>query len=177
MLERESDTRHEFFNGAVFAMAGASRRHNQLNSNLVRILGNFLADKPYSVYASDMRVKIQKINKYSYPDIVVACLDEEFEDEYEDTLLNPILIIEVLSDSTEAYDRGDKFFHYQQIESFVEYILVSQKSPHVEKFTRQSDNTWLYSEFHALGDTVQLSSIQCRINLADIYEKVKFAES
>ena len=172
--ERISETRHEFLDGTIFAMTGASRKHNQITSNLVRILGNYLSEKPCSVYSSDMRVKSEKARKYSYPDVVVSCENEEFEDEKEDTLLNPLLIIEVLSESTEAYDRGDKFFYYRQIESFVEYILISQKNGRLERFIRQSDNAWLYSEFNFIDAEVELSSINCKICLKEIYEKVAF---
>ncbi len=175
--ERMSDVRHEFFDGTIFAMAGASKRHNQISSNLVRIIGNQILNKPCSVYSSDMRVKSDVAKKYSYPDVVVSCDKESFEDEEEDTLLNPLLIIEVLSDSTEAYDRGDKFFHYRQIESFVEYVLVSQKNCHVERFVRQADNTWLYSEFRTKGDNVELSSIDCTISLKELYDKAKIEAS
>jgi Uma2 family endonuclease len=170
--ERASQVRHEFLDGAVFCMAGANRKHNQICSNLVRILGNRLSGRPCSVYSSDMRVKSEKSGKYSYPDVVVACEVERFEDENEDTLLNPIVIVEVLSDSTEAYDRGDKFFHYRQIDSFVEYVLVSQKSRHVERFVRQADNSWSYSELGADRDALELSSIGCRLSLKDLYDKV-----
>ncbi|MCP4695496.1 MAG: Uma2 family endonuclease [Gammaproteobacteria bacterium] len=170
--ERLSEVRHEFFDGEIFAMAGAARKHNRISSNLVRHIGNQLSGKPCGVYSSDMKVKRESSRKYFYPDVVVSCEKEEFEDEEEDVLLNPILIIEILSDSTEAYDRGAKFFHYQQISSFVEYILVSQKSCHVEKFVRQPDNRWVYSEFHNMADKVTLNSIECVINLQDVYDKV-----
>ena len=172
--ERLSEVRHEFLNGTIFAMAGASRKHNQISSNLVRILGNQLLDKPCSVYSSDMRVKNAEAKKYFYPDIVVSCKEERFEDKEEDTLLNPRLILEILSDSTEAYDRGDKFFYYRQIKSFVEYVLVSQKNYHVERFIRQPDNAWLYSEFNNIDDEIKLSSIGCNICLKEIYNKVQF---
>ena len=174
--ERLSKVKHEFFKGRIVAMAGASRKHNQISSNLVRIIGNQLLDKPCSVYSSDMRVKNKEASKYSYPDVVVSCQDERFEDEEEDTLLNPLLILEILSDSTEAYDRGDKFFSYRQIKSFVEYILVSQKSCHVERFIRQPDNAWLYSEFNHVDDEFKLSSVDCNLCLREIYDKVKFEE-
>ncbi|MFT4924347.1 MAG: Uma2 family endonuclease [Phenylobacterium sp.] len=171
--ERISEVKHEFFDGAIFAMAGASKTHNLISSNLVRIIGNALLNKPCSVYASDMRVKSEGANKYCYPDVVATCQDEKFEDEKEDTLLNPLLIIEILSDSTEGYDRGDKFFHYRQIGSFVEYILISQKNSHVERYIRQPDNTWLYCEFKSIDDHIELSSIDATIELKDIYHKVK----
>lgn len=175
--ERLSETRHEFFDGDIFAMAGASKRHNQICSNLARILGNQLSGRPCNVYVSDMRVKSEALKKYSYPDLAVACEEESFEDEQEDTLLNPTLLIEVLSDSTEAYDREEKFFHYRQIASFSEYILVSQKNLRLERFLRQPDETWLYSEFHSPDDKIDFISIGCAVTLEEIYEKVKLEKS
>ncbi|MCP4106982.1 MAG: Uma2 family endonuclease, partial [Desulfobacteraceae bacterium] len=124
--ERESEIKNEYFGGEIFAMAGASREHNQISANIVRVLGNQMLEKPCSVFSSDMKVKIREIGKYTYPDAVVVCGNEEYDDEHSDTLLNPIVIIEILSDSTEAYDRGDKFSHYQLTDTFSEYILVSQ---------------------------------------------------
>ncbi len=169
--ERKAEIRSEYINGEIFAMAGASRNHNRILSNLVRVLGNQLIDKPCSVYSSEMKVKIGKANKYAYPDIVVACDIEEFEDGNEDILLNPIVIIEILSDSTEAYDRGLKFFHYQFIDSLREYILISQKLCRIEVFRRQN-NSWLYSEIHSIKDVIDISSIECRLAMQDVYLKV-----
>ncbi|HLC16315.1 MAG TPA: Uma2 family endonuclease [Thermodesulfovibrionia bacterium] len=117
--ERQAETRSEYFNGEVFAMAGASREHNQISSDIVISLGTQLAEKTCNIYSSDMRVKIERHNKYTYPDIVISCDKEFFEDENRDVLLNPVVIIEILSDSAEAYDRGLKFFHYKFINSFV----------------------------------------------------------
>lgn len=170
--ERLSETRNEYFKGEIFAMAGASRRHNQIASNLVRILGNQLSDRPCSVYSSDMKVKIEKLNKYTYPDVLIACRQQQFEDENEDVLLNPLVIVEVLSDSTEAYDRGDKFLHYQAIPSLAEYLLVSQKSCLIEKFTHQPDDTWVYSQCHELNSQVGLIAVDCSLKLQDVYAKV-----
>lgn len=161
--EREADIRHEYFAGEVFALDGASREHNQISTNIVRLIGNQLLDKPCSVFASDMKVKVKKKEKYSYPDIVVVCEKEEYEDERNDVLLNPIIIIEILSDSTEAYDRGDKFSHYQGIASFTEYILVSQYSCKMERFTRQPDNSWRYLIYQSKEDILLIETIRLRI--------------
>nr|VFJ74526.1 MAG: Endonuclease, Uma2 family (restriction endonuclease fold) [Candidatus Kentron sp. FW] len=174
-LERASRVRHEFLDGEIFAMTGATRRHNRIAVNLVHMLSTQLAARPCGIYVSDMRVKIEAIEKYTYPDVVVACEQEIFEDTEEDTLLNPILIIEILSDSTEAYDRGDKFFHYRAIMSFAEYILVSQKKPYMERFTHQSDGSWLYSCFDDIHQKFESSSTGCTINLKEVYEKVSFS--
>src|SRR5206468_11320243 len=140
-----------------FAMAGASRRHNLITANILRVLGNQLLERTCNVYPSDMRVKISKIGKYTYSDVVVACGEERFEDEHNDTLLNSVVIIEVLSESTEAYDRGKKFEQYQHIESLVEYILIAQDHHSVERYVRQAGRTWTYSAFHSLEDIGTLS--------------------
>jgi len=175
--ERAAETKSEYFNGEVFAMAGASREHNQISSNIVISLGSQLLEKPCSVYSSDMKVKIDRANKYTYPDIVTACEPQRFEDEHTDVLLNPGVIIEILSDSTEAYDRGLKFLHYQRLESLREYLLVAQKYIQVEKYARQGDNIWAYSEFHNLDDTISLSTLNCVLRLSDIYHKVNFQQA
>jgi Uma2 family endonuclease len=173
LQERNADTKSEYLNGEVFAMAGASREHNQISSNIVRLLGNQLLTSNCSVYANDMKVRIASINKYTYPDILVSCDPEEFIDEKQDVLLNPLVIIEILSDSTEAYDRGKQFFHYQLINSLIEYILISQNDYGVEIFQRQNDNTWLYSVFHHPEDVVVVNSIGCSLVLKEIYRRVK----
>ncbi|MCI5223298.1 MAG: Uma2 family endonuclease [Candidatus Electrothrix sp. AR4] len=174
--ERAGDIRHEYFAGEVFAMAGASREHNQISTNIVRLLGNQLLEKPCSVFASDMKVKVKKKKKYSYPDIVVVCEKEEYEDEHNDVLLNPIVLIEILSDSTEAYDRGDKFSHYQDIPSFTEYILVSQYTFKMERFTRQPDKSWVYTIYQGEEDILSVETIDCELPLTEVYRKVRFAE-
>lgn len=172
--ERASDTKHEYLNGDVFAMAGASRAHNQITSNLVVALGNKLAERPCSVYVSDMKVrtKTKETNKYSYPDVVVTCGDESFGDDKNDVLLNPLLIIEVLSESTEAYDRGLKFFHYQLIPSLSDYLLVTQDFCRVEHYQRREDQQWVYSEYHDPQDLVEIATLNCSLTMAEIYRRV-----
>lgn len=173
-MERKAETKSEYYKGEIFVMAGAGRGHNLISTNIVRSLANQLLERPCSVYSSDMRVKIEKINKYTYPDIVIACEEEKFADEEEDVLLNPVVIIEIFSDSTEAYDRGKKFAHYQYISSFLEYILVSQDSYRVERFLRQQDHRWIYERFHKLDDLLTIESMDCRLPLEEIYRKLEF---
>jgi Uma2 family endonuclease len=173
-MERKAEVKSEYYKGELFAMAGASRIHNLITTNIVRWLGNELLERPCSVYSSDMKVKTNEIDKYTYPDIVITCEEEKFEDKEEDILLNPMVIIEILSDSTEAYDRGKKFSHYQYINSFIEYILVSQDTYKVEKFIRQQDNKWLYEEFHNNDDSLTIESINCELPLHEIYRKLEF---
>ncbi|MBE8233046.1 MAG: Uma2 family endonuclease [Endozoicomonadaceae bacterium] len=172
--EREAEFKSEYLNGDVYAMAGASRNHNQITSNLVVSLGGQLATEPCGVYVSDMKVRTRTLetNKYSYPDVVVTCGEELFEDNQGDVLLNPQIIIEVLSNSTEAYDRGLKFFHYQLIPSLQEYLLVSQHYCRVEHYQRRADKQWVYSEFHQMKDNVPLSTVDCSLKVVDIYRRV-----
>lgn len=173
-IERKAEFRSEYFAGEMFAMAGASRQHNRITSNAVIKLGNQLEEKPCNIYSSDMRVLIESTGLFTYPDVVVTCGEERFAETAQDNLLNPILIIEVLSDTTEAYDRGKKFELYQQIESLAEYILVSQYEIKVEQFIKQSDKTWLYSQTTAIDSIINLASIDCQLILQDIYSKVVF---
>ena len=135
-----------------------------------------MLEKPCSIFSSDMKVKIREIRKYTYPDIVIVCGNEEYDDENNDILLNPTVIIEILSDSTEAYDRGDKFSHYQLISTFSEYILASQYLCKAEKFSRQKDETWIYSKYDRLEDIITIESVNCELPLSEIYRKVNFSE-
>ncbi len=171
-LERKAEQKSEYFAGELFAMAGASRRHNAIVASIIRVLGNQLLERPCNVYPSDMRVKIPALGKYTYPDVVVVYGEEIFEDEHNDTLLNPQVIIEVLSESTEAYDRGKKFEHYQRLDSLAEYLLVAQDSHRIECYVRHNDRTWTYTEFHQLEDLVPLTTIDCTLPLKDVYAKV-----
>jgi Uma2 family endonuclease len=172
VLERQAECKSEYVAGETFTMAGASRRHNLIVANMIRVLGNQLLEQNCNVYPSDMRVKIPQIEKYTYPDVVVACGDEAFEDDENDTLLNPVVIIEVLSESTEAYDRGKKFEHYQHIESLVEYVLIAQEPYRMEQYVRQDNRTWTYRVYDHAEDIVQLHAINCALALQDVYIKV-----
>lgn len=171
-VERASEGKSEYLAGEVFAMVGASKRHNLITANIIRVLGNQLLDRPCNVYPSDMRVKVSPLGKYTYPDVVVACEEEEFDDEEKDTLLNPVVVIEVLSESTEAYDRGRKFEHYQYIKSLTAYLLVSQEPYRVEQYVRQGGPEWKYYEYHAAEDVVKIDVIGCELNLRDVYAKI-----
>jgi len=176
-IERGAETKSEYFAGGMFARAGASRRHNRIVTNLVTSLDSQLKERPCNVYSSDLRVRINKTGLYTYPDVVVTCGEELFSDEHHDVLLNPKVIIEVLSDSTEAYDRGEKFEHYQQVESLAEYLLVSQHACRVERYLRQDQKSWLYSEAHEPEESIEIESIECLLALRDVYDKVDLAQS
>lgn len=172
-IERRAAWKSEYIAGEMFAMAGASRRHNLIVANVLRVLGNQLLDSPCNVYPSAMRLKIPKTGNYTYPDVVVARGEEQFEDEALDTLLNPVVIIEVLSESTEAYDRGKKFAQYQSMASLVDYVLIAQDSIGIEHYVRQHDTTtWSYTAFHDLADVVPLQAVGCQLACKDVYAKV-----
>jgi len=170
--ERLQETRHEFFDGEVFAMTGASRRHNLLCGNAFSALHAQLRGTPCEVYNNDMRLKVSETGMYTYPDIVVACAEPQFEDAEVDTLLNPVLIIEVLSDSTEQYDRGAKFRHYRTLPSLQDYLLVAQTECRVEHYAREGGGRWLLTEYEGLDDRIDLTSVGCRLHLREMYERV-----
>lgn len=175
-IEREAEYKSEYFDGEIFALAGASRAHCLLTSNIVGLLHGQLRGRSCNVYASDMRVKVESLGKYTYPDVVVAC-DERFEDEHGDTLLNPRVIIEVLSPSTSAYDRGRKFAHYRRIESLREYYLVHQECRHIESHFREDDGSWHHSGAVGVGSYIIIPTIGCELDLADVYEGLAIPES
>ena len=173
-LERAAEGKSEFYRGEMFAMAGASREHNLIVMNVGASLHPQLRDRDCQVYPSDMRVKVSPTGLYTYPDVSVACDHPEFEDTHGDTLLNPRVLVEVLSDSTEAYDRGPKFEQYRQLASLRDYLLIAQDRSHVEHFELQASGSWLLREYKLPTDVVQLASVECRITLSDIYLKVTF---
>lgn len=172
--ERESaDGKCEYLDGQVFAMTGASFRHNLIVGNLVRELGQRLRDGPCLVLPSDMRVRIEAADASKYPDVVALCEAPRFYDGREDVLLNPSLVIEVLSSSTEAYDRGGKFALYRRLPSLRDYVLVNQELSAVECFARQPDGRWLLSEYTGMDSVVFLESLECEIPVSEIYAKVE----
>ena len=171
-LERKADVRSEYLDGDMVAMSGGSREHNLIVTNIVRELSSQLKRKPCEVYPSNMRVKVSATGLYTYPDVVVVCDDPRFEDAHIDTLLNPAVIFEVLSDSTESYDRGAKFGHYRKILSLVEYLLVSQHHYSIEQYVRQTDGPWVRSETRGLQSKLHIPSVPCSLDLAEIYDKI-----
>lgn len=170
-LERNALYKSEFHNGEIFAMTGASRKHNLIAFNIAGELRAQLKNRPCEAYIADMRVKATKAHSYHYPDIAVVCGTPQFEDAHVDTLLNPTLLIEVLSPSTEAYDRGGKFAHYRKIASLCEYLLVTQDQPSIERYLRQGE-VWILSEAVDIGASVSLESIGCTLSLREVYDKV-----
>jgi Uma2 family endonuclease len=173
-IERRAECKSEFLDGEMFAMSGGTRSHNLIASNMNRAIGNQLEGGPCVVYTSDMRVKVQADGLYTYPDVSVACGKEEFANEQDDTLLNPTILVEILSDSREAYDRGKKFALYRQIPSLREYLLVSQHKPLVEQYIRQDNGEWLLRAVAGLESTISLSSVGITIAMAKVYSNVRF---
>ncbi|MBC7869360.1 MAG: Uma2 family endonuclease [Chitinophagaceae bacterium] len=176
-FERASESRHEYYRGEIFDMAGASPAHVLIATNASGILYVQLRKRPCAVYQTDLRVKVKGGGLYTYPDIVVVCGSPEYADEKRDMIVNPTLIIEVLSSSTESYDRGEKFRGYRNLDSLQEYLLIAQDTPRIERYLRQSSNEWLLTEITGLDATLELPSIQCTLALVDVYEKVTFEEN
>ena len=175
-FERKAENKNEYVNGEIFAMTGASRKHNLIVGNLVRELGQQLKGKPCEVYPGEMRVKAPASRSYVYPDVVVVCSEPQFEDDHFDTLLNPTLVVEVLSKSTESYNRLAKSSYYRTIESLSEYLLVSQEEYRVEQYLKQADGRWLLSDVRLLESLIELTSIGCSLALRDIYDRITFDE-
>ena len=170
-LERSAAYKSEFHDGQIYAMTGASREHNLVSGNIYRELSLQLKKRPCEAYINDMRVKAVEANSYHYPDIAVVCGTPQFEDAQVDTLLNPTVLIEVLSPSTEAYDRGGKFAHYRKISTLHEYLLVSQDQPSIERYMRQGD-VWILTEAVGPEASMSLESIDCVLSLREVYDKV-----
>jgi len=165
--ERLSETKHEFCNGEVFAMSGASYAHNVITANIIRELGNQLKQRPCRVLPSDMRVRVE--DGFVYPDVSVVCGKPEFYDK--DNLCNPSVIVEVLSPSTADYDANGKFARYRQLASLQEYLLVAQDRPHLLHYVRQAENRWLLSEYRGAVE-FELPNIGCRLDLTEVYANV-----
>ena len=175
-LERESEFRHEFYRGEMFAMAGATVIHNQIALNVAANLMSELRGKPCRVFALDLRVQVQRNGLYTYPDVAVACPPLEFLDESRDTLLNPQVIVEVLSKKTEKYDRGKKFDLYRELASLKQYVLIAQTEARVASFVRQADGmAWLMVPSDGLETSLDFPTIECRLSLAEVYRDVDFA--
>ncbi len=173
-FDRHHDIKHEFINGEVVAMTGASWKHNIICANTSAALHSQLTDSPCIVTASDMRLKIAASSTYRYPDVMVVCDDPQFIDDRSDTVLNPVILIEVLSPSTALVDRNEKLREYRQIDSLQAYILLSQDSSRAERYLRQDPQNWLYTDITGLGTHIELTSIGCTLALKDVYSKVTF---
>ncbi len=177
-LEMASEEKYEYFDGKIYAMSGASHAHERVIFNFILTLGNQLRGRRCSVFPSNLRVKTPNYPPYRYPDLTALCDEPQFEQIGGlDALTNPALIVEVLSPTTEAYDRGDKFTHYKSIESFVEYLLVAQHRPHVTHYARSEGGVWSYEEVNDLDSSLLVSTFDCRLELRDVYTDVEFPPS
>jgi Uma2 family endonuclease len=171
-LERKAEYKSEYLHGEIFAMTGASRKHNLIAVNILGELHRQLKGKPCEVYPSKMRVKVAATGLYTYPDVVVVCGEPQFEDDYLDTLINPTVLFEVLSKTTERYDRIAKSDYYRRIESLTEHLLVAQDEVHVAQFIKQADGQRSLIDFHSVDATIELDSISCSLALREVYDKV-----
>lgn len=175
-LERKSEERFEYWNGEIFSMSGVTPEHAQLEVNFISRLNSRLTGKGCRVFPANIRIKVPSAPPYRYADISALCGEAKFEEIGGiRSLTNPALIIEILSGSTEAYDRGDKFTHYKSIPSFREYLLVAQHRPHITHFVRQADGSWIYNEYNDLAAVVKLASLNCELAMSEVYENVSFA--
>lgn len=174
-LERQAEYKSEYCDGEIFAMTGASRKHNLLALSIGGKLYAQLLERPCEVYSGDMRVHVPASGLYTYPDVVVVCGEPRFEGDDVDTLLNPTLVVEVLSKSTARYDRTNKFTDYRSISSFAEYLLVAQDEYRVEQYAKQDGGQWLLTEYRSLEDVIRLDSIRCSLLLKEIYDKVSLS--
>ncbi len=172
-LERKADYKSEYRDGFIWAMAGASREHNLIAGNLHGEIRSQLKGRPCEVYTSDMRLRVSPTGLYTYPDVMAVCGEPQFLDDEVDTLLNPSMIAEILSPSTESYDRGNKFDQYRQLTSLREYVMIAQDKVLVERYTRQGEE-WLLTVFRNLDETLPLTSIGCEIALREIYALIEF---
>ena len=169
--ERAAETKSEYYAGQVFAMTGASLAHNWIVASLIRVLGRQLEGTRCGVLPSDMRLHIVATGLYTYPDVTIVCGAPELGDEHRDTLLNPTVLIEVLSPSTESYDRGHKAEHYRQIPSLQEYLIVRQDAPRIERYRRLGEREWTLTEAIGLEESVQLASVPCSLALGEVYDR------
>ncbi|MCP4340348.1 MAG: Uma2 family endonuclease [Desulfobulbaceae bacterium] len=172
-MERKAEYKSEYFDGEIFAMSGASRKHNLITGNVLAAIHRQIRNRNCEAYASDMRVKLSPTGLYTYPDVVIVCGEPLFDDDYLDTLLNPAVIVEVLSKSTEHYDRGKKFENYRTLGSLSDYLLIAQNRVGVEHYFRQSHNQWLFSEYKDMQETISIDSVKCELAIKEVYEKVE----
>ena len=176
VLENEAETKSEFFNGQIYAMAGASPTHVRISGNVYHAIRTQLRGKPCEPFNSDLRVRVNETGAFVYPDVTVACPPLTFAEDDANALTNPVVIVEVLSPSTEANDRGVKWNHYQHVRSLRDYVLVAQDRMRVEHYSRLDDGSWRYLVAEN-ESALSLSSIECQLNLDEVYERVEFAEA
>lgn len=173
-LERRADSKSEYFNGAIYAMAGSNPEHSAITANVIIALGIQLRGGQCQVFSSDLKVATEPTGLFAYPDLSIVCGEPRFLDERRDVLINPTVLVEVLSPSTEAYDRGRKFSQYQRIASLTDYILIAQDGPRLDHYTRQSAGQWLLESTERLEDSIVITSLNCTLHLSEVYDWVRF---
>ena len=176
-IERKAEFKSEYYPGEMFPTSGAPRAHNLIAWNAGSSLHRQLSGRPFEAYPGGMRVRVTAAGLYAYPDLVIVCAKPQFADGAFDTLLNPTVIIEVVSESTEAYDRGQKFAHYRSLESLSEYLLISSERISADLFARKPDGNWRLDCRSRLEDSIELKPVGCHLLLADLYERVDFSLS
>lgn len=178
-FEREAEERHEWLDGLIYSMAGESPDHSIINANLIITIGNQLKGRPCTVFSPNMKVYSRLLSDkslkglFSYPDVMVVCGKPVFHDEHSDVIINPQVIIEVLSKSTEGYDRGEKFTRYQQNRSLTDYLLVAQSRPSIDHYIRKAKGRWEYSSEIEMTESILVDSIECRLLLSDVYDRIE----
>ncbi len=173
-LEEKAETKSEYLSGQIFAMSGGSPRHSRIAANIIRRVGNALDAEPCEIFTSDLRVTVMPTGLKTYPDLTVVCGEPYFHPLDTNSLINPMVLFEVLSPSTEGYDRGEKWANYRQLDSLQEYVLVSQHTPLVEVYARQEDSSWKFTATTAIDGKISLPSLSAELSLAEIYEKIEF---
>ena len=173
-VERAAPFKSEFFGGEMFAMAGGSPMHSLIAANLIRELGTKLKGRPCRPFTSDLRLKVEATGLFTYPDVSVVCGPLQFAAGTDDTVVNPTLLIEVLSDSTEAYDRGEKFQHYRQLPALKEFLLVGQRLPRIEQFLRRPNEEWALRTAQGLEASLAMPSLEIILELSEVYAGVEF---
>jgi Uma2 family endonuclease len=173
-MDAATERRYEYLCGYIWAMSGRSNAHSAITMYTGAALVNGLGDSPCTVYSSDLRVKVETNGDYAYPDVSVVCGDAQFSDDTPDTLLNPVLLVEVLSPSTEVYDRTTKLDAYIQIPSLQDYLLISQQQPYIRHYARQSDTGWTFVDYRGRDAIISLTAFDVSLKLADVYRKVTF---
>ncbi|MBE9247817.1 Uma2 family endonuclease [Dolichospermum sp. LEGE 00240] len=176
-FEVNSELRHEYIDGLIIPMTGGTPNHNKIAGNLYVAIHFALKRQPYEVYYTDQRLWIPKQRIHTYPDVMVVQTPLAFAEGRNDTIINPVMIAEVLSKSTKGYDRDEKFAAYRAIASFQEYILIDQYTIHVEQYVKTDNRKWMFLEYEDINDTLNLTSVSCQISLADIYEKIDFTST
>lgn len=171
-IERNAEFKSEYYNGEMFALAGASYVHNRITRNISKALGLQLKGKVCEEFQSDLKIKEKISGLFTYPDVVVIRGEPEFYDDEKDVVFNPAVIMEVLSKSTETYDRGFKFEWYRRIETLKDYFMVSQDKISIEYYTRNDDDSWTLKEFKKINQNIEIKSIGCILELKDVYYKV-----